>query len=103
MVIWIPGAKVALCCRHPVYFADEYGYGVCRGLKSVPSLSTRKKEERLHDTKIGVIYPPSVINAEEVPSIIQQLATERVALHRTRLWWSIIGMPIVAPFALVPV
>lgn len=72
------------------------------GLKSIPTLSSRKKQEELQEAKIGVIYPPSVIHGGDVPSIIRQLANERAALHRSRLWWSIIGMPIVAPFALVP-
>ena len=81
-----------------------YGYGIRanRGLKSIPTLSSRKKQEELQEAKIGVIYPPSVIHGGDVPSIIRQLANERAALHRSRLWWSIIGMPIVAPFALVP-
>ncbi|KAF8426884.1 mitochondrial K+-H+ exchange-related-domain-containing protein [Tirmania nivea] len=72
------------------------------GLKSIPTLSSRKKQAGLHEAKIGVIYPPSVIHHGDVRSIIRQLATERAALHRSRLWWSVIGMPIVAPFALVP-
>lgn len=72
------------------------------GLKSIPTLSSRQKQAEIQDAKISVIYPPSVIQGGDVPSIIQRLATERAALHRSRLLWSIIGMPIVAPFALVP-
>ncbi|RPB28895.1 hypothetical protein L211DRAFT_832775 [Terfezia boudieri ATCC MYA-4762] len=72
------------------------------GLKSIPTLSSRKKQSELQEAKIGVIYPPSVIHGRDIHSIIRQLATERAALHRSRLWWSIIGMPIVAPLALVP-
>lgn len=73
------------------------------GLKSIPTLSSRRKQAELQKAKIGVVYPPSVIQGKDIPSMIQQLATERAALHRRRFWWSVIGMPIVAPFALVPV
>jgi len=31
-----------------------------------------------------------------------QLGTERMAMHRRNLMWCIIGMPISAPFAIVP-
>lgn len=75
---------------------------VSRGLKSIPTLSSRKKQVGL-EAKIGVVYPQSVISKGDVPSILYRLATERTLLHRSRFWWSVIGMPIVAPFALVPV
>lgn len=53
--------------------------------------------------KIEVFYPPSILHEKEVPEIVRKLATERRGLHRQRMIWSIIGMPVVAPFALVPV
>ncbi|KAM0279088.1 hypothetical protein ACHAQH_004774 [Verticillium albo-atrum] len=74
------------------------------GLKSVPPLTTRKKEKELDGkNKIELIYPQSVISKDKVESILSTLATERDGLHRRRLIWCIIGMPISAPFALVPV
>ncbi|EGY18853.1 hypothetical protein HYQ45_011273 [Verticillium longisporum] len=74
------------------------------GLKSVPSLTTRKKDKELEGKrKIELIYPQSVIPKDRVESILSSLATERDSLHRRRLIWCIIGMPISAPFALVPV
>ncbi|KAI5785042.1 mitochondrial K+-H+ exchange-related-domain-containing protein [Peziza echinospora] len=73
------------------------------GLKSVPALSTRLGNEELQDKKIGVVFPPSVISAENIPSILEKLAKEKAGTHKSRFWWSVIGMPIVAPFALVPV
>ena len=50
-----------------------------------------------------MIYPPSIIPPSSVPSLLARLSTERNAIHRKRLMWSLIGMPIAAPFALVPV
>lgn len=38
-----------------------------------------------------------------MPSILERLSTERNAIHRKRLVWSLIGLPISVPFALVPV
>ncbi|KAF8477152.1 mitochondrial K+-H+ exchange-related-domain-containing protein [Kalaharituber pfeilii] len=73
------------------------------GLKSISTLSVRRRDAELQDVQIPVVFPATIISPEKVPSIIQRLATERTTLHRSRLWWSVIGMPIVAPFALVPV
>ena len=49
------------------------------------------------------MYPPSMIDEDAVPTVLQRLATERDGLHRKRLIWSVVGMPIAAPFGLVPV
>lgn len=49
------------------------------------------------------MYPSSMIGEDAVPAILQRLATERDGLHRKRLIWSVVGMPIAAPFGLVPV
>jgi hypothetical protein len=74
-----------------------------RGLKSIPPLSARRQQREIEGKKIEVIYPPSVIDEKSVPKVLQQLATERNTLHRKRLIWSIVGMPIMAPFGLIPV
>ncbi|KAM0325528.1 hypothetical protein ACHAQA_007515 [Verticillium albo-atrum] len=74
------------------------------GLKSVPPISARKKEKALEGKKkIELIFPQSVIPKDKAESILSTLATERDSLHRKRLIWCIIGMPISAPFALVPI
>lgn len=73
------------------------------GLKTIPALSSRRREAELEGSEVlEVKYPGLFLKSERVSPILQQLATERQSLHRKRLWWSIIGMPISAPFALVP-
>ncbi|KAI1437579.1 mitochondrial K+-H+ exchange-related-domain-containing protein [Xylaria sp. CBS 124048] len=73
------------------------------GLKSVPTLSTRRREEEIMGKeKNEIIFPESVIPATRAPQVLQTLATERESLHRSRLIWCFIGMPISAPLALVP-
>ncbi|KAI1393957.1 mitochondrial K+-H+ exchange-related-domain-containing protein [Hypoxylon trugodes] len=74
------------------------------GLKTVPPLSTRRREEEiLGKQKSHLIFPESLIPTTKATSVLQTLATERESLHRTRLMWCFVGMPISAPFALVPV
>ncbi|KAI5839312.1 mitochondrial K+-H+ exchange-related-domain-containing protein [Morchella snyderi] len=73
------------------------------GLKSIPPLSARRKQDEMDHQRVEVIYPPSIIKENRIPEIIKTLATERNDIHRSRLIWSIVGMPIVAPFALVPI
>ncbi|KAI9645627.1 hypothetical protein NHQ30_006369 [Ciborinia camelliae] len=74
------------------------------GLKSVPPLSKRRREEELAGKeKVEVLFPSTFLPQEKVTEVLRTLSTERKQLHKTRLWGSIIGMPIVAPFALVPV
>jgi len=73
------------------------------GLKSIPPLSTRRKAEELSGKeKVEVCFPSSLIPEGEVMSVLKTLGTERQQLHKSRIFWSIAGMPIVAPFALVP-
>lgn len=74
------------------------------GLKSVPPL-TKAREElwRSGKSKMDVLFPGLYLHESEVPKIIQALAVERQNLHRRKLYWSLVGMPITAPFALVPV
>ncbi|KAI0116980.1 mitochondrial K+-H+ exchange-related-domain-containing protein [Daldinia grandis] len=74
------------------------------GLKSVPPLSTRRRaEEVLGKDKNHLIYPETLIPTTKAVNVLRTLGTEREALHRTRLMWCFVGMPISAPFALVPV
>ncbi|KAI1104122.1 mitochondrial K+-H+ exchange-related-domain-containing protein [Jackrogersella minutella] len=73
------------------------------GLKSVPPLSTRRREEEiLGKDKNHLIYPESLIPTTKAVNVLRTLGTEREALHRSRLIWCFIGMPISAPVALVP-
>ncbi|GAW20049.1 hypothetical protein ANO14919_095430 [Xylariales sp. No.14919] len=74
------------------------------GLKSVPTLSARRREEELMGKeKHHLIFPESIIPATRAPHILRTLATERESLHRSRMVWCFVGMPITAPFALVPI
>ncbi|KAF4454504.1 hypothetical protein F53441_3008 [Fusarium austroafricanum] len=74
------------------------------GLKSVPPLSSRRRDKEIQaKEKIDLCFPSSVISPSKVEGILKTLATGREALHRKRLVWCVIGMPITIPFALVPV
>jgi len=73
------------------------------GLKSVPPLSERRKIEELNGTdKVEVVYPESLIRHDNVAGLLKKLATERESLHRKKLIWCFVGMPITAPIALIP-
>jgi hypothetical protein len=73
------------------------------GLKSVPPLSKRRKDEELQGPgKVDLVFPESIIARDQAQSILQKLGTEREAIHKRKLVWCLIGMPITAPFALVP-
>ncbi len=73
------------------------------GLKSIPPLSTRRKTEELSGKeKVEVCFPGTLIPDGTVLEVLRKLGTERQQLHKRRIFWSFVGMPIVAPFALVP-
>jgi K+-H+ exchange-related protein len=73
------------------------------GLKSVPSLSARKKEAKLiGKDEVDLVFPPSIIPAQKAEEVLLTLGTEREALHKRKFTWCLIGMPITLPFALVP-
>ncbi|TVY23194.1 Uncharacterized protein LHYA1_G007764 [Lachnellula hyalina] len=76
------------------------------GLKSIPALSTRRKAEELKEKGkhiVEVSFPPSLIPEETVTELLKKLGTERQGLHQRSLYWCFIGMPIAAPFGLVPI
>ncbi|KAK1979930.1 mitochondrial K+-H+ exchange-related-domain-containing protein [Colletotrichum cereale] len=74
------------------------------GLKSVPPISARRKDDELKgNEKIELVFPDKVIPTGKAEQVVRTLATERDALHKRKLIWCLIGMPISAPFALVPV
>ena len=73
------------------------------GLKTIPPAS----KKRLQDVDEGKLefecwYPGKFLESGRVPGILKQLATEREALHKRRLWWCVAGMPVTIPFAAVP-
>jgi hypothetical protein len=74
------------------------------GLKSIPPISARRKEEKLSGKeKVEVSFPSTLIAEAEVSSVLTKLATERQSLHKRRMIYSFIGMPISAPVAIIPV
>lgn len=77
------------------------------GLKSFPPLNQTAQADDMammtDGKKFEVHYPRNIIKQEEVPLILARLAKERKQLHWTRFMGCLIGMPFMAPFALVPV
>jgi hypothetical protein len=74
------------------------------GLKTLPPLSSRRHEDELKGKdKVELVFPPSVLPKGEVNGTLLRLATERAPFHKKRLIWCLVGMPLSAPFALVPV
>ncbi|KAK4099332.1 hypothetical protein N658DRAFT_487736 [Parathielavia hyrcaniae] len=74
------------------------------GLKSVPPLSQRRMQVELKgNEKVEVVYPNTLLALDRVPRLLHSLATERQALHKRRLIWCFVGMPISAPVALIPI
>lgn len=75
------------------------------GLKSIPPLSSRRKDEELKGKKqVEVVFPGSLIGEEKVKTALQAFAGEkRQGFHTKWMWASIIAMPFSAPLALIPV
>ena len=69
------------------------------GLKTLPPLTagTRGKIGRT-----DVLFPSAFLKEEKAMDTLTQIARDRQGLHRTKLLWSVIGMPLTIPFALVP-
>jgi hypothetical protein len=74
------------------------------GLKSIPPLTARIKEKRTTGSeKIEVSFPSKFIPESKVFDVLKALGTERQGLHKSRMIYCFIGMPISAPVALLPV
>ncbi|OQN97864.1 hypothetical protein B0A48_16175 [Cryoendolithus antarcticus] len=74
------------------------------GLKTVPPLTAkRRKEVEEGNVKMEVLFPGGFVKEAEVMGTLGRIAKERQGWHRRKLWWSVGLMPVVAPFALVPV
>ncbi|KAM3077176.1 hypothetical protein ACMFMG_003360 [Clarireedia jacksonii] len=73
------------------------------GLKSIPPLSTRRETEGLgNKTQVDVLFPSTILPQDSVVEVLRTLATERQKLHKSRMIYSIVGLPIAAPFGLIP-
>lgn len=74
------------------------------GLKSIPP-ATRSRLQEIDDGKLKFecLFPSAFIRNDRVLGVLEKLAKERQALHRQRLLYCLIGMPISAPFMIVPV
>ena len=75
------------------------------GLKSIPPLSERRKQDEIEGKEeVRIEYPEAFIDSREVHDALQKLGSkERQRFHTKWLWASVIGMPISAPVALLPV
>ena len=74
------------------------------GLKSVPPLWAKRKEEELQGKiKSHVEYPQSLLKQEAVQKALKQYGSnERQQYHRKWFWGSVIGMPLSTPAAIIP-
>lgn len=74
------------------------------GLKSIPPLSERRRSEEVEGKEeVCVEYPDALIEPGKVTEALRKLGgAERQAFHTKWLWGSVIGMPISAPVALLP-
>ncbi|CAI6234286.1 unnamed protein product [Periconia digitata] len=74
------------------------------GLKTIPALTARRRKaiedgsEEYHITFPGLYLPQ-----DKIPTVLKQLASERQAMHRRKMIWSVVAMPFSAPFMLIPV
>lgn len=79
------------------------------GLKSIPALSeTRRKELEAvvaegGKGKVEVLFPGTYLKEGKVLETLKKLATERQALHKSKMIWSLGIAPLTAPFMLVPI
>ncbi|KAL8993345.1 MAG: hypothetical protein Q9169_006414 [Polycauliona sp. 2 TL-2023] len=75
------------------------------GLKSIPPLSKRRKDEELEGKKqVEVVYPESMITEDRVNMALQEFAGDpRQAFHTKWMWATIVGMPLTAPAAVIPI
>ncbi|KAI9684359.1 MAG: hypothetical protein M1829_002169 [Trizodia sp. TS-e1964] len=70
------------------------------GLKSIPPLSPG--DSRAGKTEVKVLFPSWILDEEEVPRILSQMAAERQTLDARRLWICICAIPFTLPLALIP-
>ena len=75
------------------------------GLKSIPPLSARRRRDEIEGKEeVRIEYPEALLDSHKVHDALLKLGSkERQSFHKKWLWGSIIGMPISAPVALIPV
>jgi len=69
------------------------------GLKSLPPLS-KATVDAAGPTKI--LFPSLFMKEEGVEGLLRRIAVERQGLHRSKMIWSVLGMPVTVPFGLIP-
>ncbi|QIX00732.1 hypothetical protein AMS68_006249 [Peltaster fructicola] len=75
-----------------------------RALQSFPALNARTiKAINDKQLQFRCLYPGAFVKGDKVVDVLGQLAKERQAFHWQRLVYCLIGMPISAPFMIVPV
>ena len=73
------------------------------GLKTIPALTAaRRKAAEDRSDSVHVVFPGRYLREASVPDVLRKLASERQALHRRRMLWSIAAMPLTAPFLVIP-
>lgn len=74
------------------------------GLKSIPPLSARRKSEELEGREVTELeYPEGLLEPQRVQEDLEMYGSdEKQGFHTKWMWGSIIGMPISAPVALIP-
>ena len=75
------------------------------GLKSIPPLSVRRRSDEIEGKdEVHLEFPELLIEPERVQDALKMYGSnKKQAFHSKWLWGSIIGMPISAPVALLPV
>ena len=75
------------------------------GLKSIPPLSARRQSDEIEGKEEVLLeFPERIIEPRKVQDALRLYGSdEKQSFHSKRMWGSIIGMPISAPVALIPV
>lgn len=74
------------------------------GLKTLPSATTKRfKEVDEGKLQLHCLYPAGFMGTDRVLGVLSRLATERQSLHKSRLLACVLWMPVMLPFAAVPV
>ncbi|KAK0545485.1 hypothetical protein OC846_005650 [Tilletia horrida] len=92
----------------------EYEEWALKGID--PALAPSLKHPTSHQTdadesadsvsdqvNVPLLYPPSLLKPQPLLRSLQTLASHRTPHHRKWMWVCLIGAPLTAPFALVPV
>ena len=75
------------------------------GLKSIPPLSARRRSDEIEGREeVHLEFPELLIEPGRVHNALRMYGSDdKQAFHSKWMWGSILGMPISAPVALVPV